>query len=55
MSQEKNVGKRVWYKVEDTDLWALCTVEKFFKGEDGVEMGSILRCSGGCLHRGLSC
>ena len=33
MSQEKNVGKRVWYKVEDTDLWALCTVEKFFKGE----------------------
>ena len=26
--QEANVGKRVWYKVEDTDLWALCTGER---------------------------
>ena len=33
MSEDKNVGQRVWYKVKDTDLWALCTVEKFFKGE----------------------
>ncbi len=22
--EEMNVGKDVWYKVEDTDLWALC-------------------------------
>ena len=23
--ENEHVGKTVWYKVEDTDLWALCT------------------------------
>ena len=31
--ENENIGKTVWCKVEDTDLWAICTVEKFFKGE----------------------
>ena len=23
--ENEHIGKRVWFKVDDTDLWALCT------------------------------